>query len=123
MIKAACDRSFTEATSSAFDVNVPFATAAIIEQFLAYLYTCDYHDQSTSEMDGMESSSRLLMNVDVYLLAEYFQVPDLKEYAISKVKPDLLNCNAEELSEIITKVCQVYSIEIERQSLLTLQDI
>ena len=123
MIKAACDRSFTEATSSAFDVNVPFATVAVIEQFLAYLYTCDYHDKSTSELDGMKSGSRLLMNADVYLLAEYFQVPDLKEYAISKVKPDLLNCNAEELCDIIIKVCQFYAKEIERDRLLTLQDI
>ncbi|KAH0566487.1 hypothetical protein GP486_000105 [Trichoglossum hirsutum] len=53
-------------------------------RLLQYIYTGDYSEENDQSYDGHEDDHELLKHVRVHALADFFNIPDLKELCASK---------------------------------------
>ena len=101
-----CDGTFEEGANSKINIEAPTASVEAVKRMLDYIYlnTYDDGDEETTEPDEsgealdhtanevIESRStvlplvvrKLLNNVRVYALADYYEIPFLKKKAFEK---------------------------------------
>ena len=101
VLKASCDGNFLEAKTGCINVEAYCASVATIERMLDYLYLHDYddaHKHANYSNDGGDESDKsperlhtekLIIHVHMYAIADYYQIYDLKECALSKFTKQL----------------------------------
>ena len=99
VFRAACDGDFCEAKTGLIEIGAPCATIASVQKFLECLYSYEYKD-----WDDFDPRQRCLNNLDVYLVAQYYDASQVVECAAEKVKRSMATVPADSLGDIIQKV-------------------
>ena len=149
-----CDGPFTEAQSKTIVVGAEAATASSVAKMLEYLYSRDYDDSKWDEEEMISAWSkkvaedekdtdtvppsllvrtRLLNNVRMFALADYYQIEDLKQVAYAKFTLALSSVGSQKspnsndldnehqanlLTDVIYKVCNSDLIVNDRDTRL-----
>ncbi|KAH8663696.1 BTB/POZ protein [Tricladium varicosporioides] len=118
VLAAACDSGFQEATTNV--VNIDEFDARTVRRMVEFMYTKEYNDrvEQVSENTGAEyqgSSSLLastpttteilLCHVHMNAIADYYDIPQLKQLANTKIQPLLENTwSPDNFSDIVREV-------------------
>ena len=105
VLMAACEGDWSEAASGVLRVSAPSATPRAMQKLLDYLYTHMYENgQEGQAYNDLTPCFILQENLEVYKLANYYQIDDLKKLALLKFRNTSNEVPPPEFAHVILQV-------------------